>query len=46
MNIKRGIEGAGSYSIDVDASNLQNGIYFYTMTAGNQKVSKKMVVLK
>jgi len=46
MNIKRGVESAGFYTIDVDASNLQNGIYFYTMTAGNQKVSKKMVVLK
>ncbi|MFO7722698.1 MAG: T9SS type A sorting domain-containing protein [Bacteroidales bacterium] len=46
MNIKKGVESAGIYTIDVDASNLQNGIYFYTMTAGNQKVSKKMVVLK
>ncbi len=46
MNIKRGIEMPGNYTIDVDAANLQNGIYFYTLNAGSSKASKKMVVLK
>lgn len=46
MNLKKGIEAPGVYTIEVDAANLQNGIYFYTLTAGNHKASKKMVVLK
>lgn len=46
MNIKRGLETPGSHMIELDAANLQNGIYFYTLTAGNHKASKKMVVLK
>jgi hypothetical protein len=46
MNIRKGVEAPGMQSIDIDASNLQNGIYFYTLTAGNHKASKKMVVLK
>ncbi len=37
---------AGSYKITFDASNLSHGIYFYTMTAGDYRETKRMVLLK
>lgn len=46
MSINKGVEIPGIQTIEVDAANLTNGIYFYTLTAGNYKASKKMVVLK
>jgi hypothetical protein len=36
----------GSYTIEFDASNLANGIYFYQMAADNFISTKKMLVLK
>ncbi len=35
---------AGAYSFTVDVSELNSGIYFYTVTVGNKSVSKKMIV--
>jgi hypothetical protein len=46
MSLNQGIVAPGMHNIQIDAANLQNGIYFYTLTAGNHKASKKMVVLK
>ncbi|HRZ43031.1 MAG TPA: T9SS type A sorting domain-containing protein [Bacteroidales bacterium] len=46
MSEKLGMETPGQHTFEVDARSLQNGIYFYTLTAGQQKASKKMVVLK
>ena len=46
MSINRGVEAAGMHTLDIDASNLTNGVYFYTLTAGNQRATKKMVVMK
>jgi hypothetical protein len=37
---------AGVHGFDVDASNLSSGIYFYTMTAGDFKDTKKMLLVK
>jgi len=37
---------AGSYNTDFNASNLPTGIYFYKLEAGNQVLSKKMILLK
>jgi hypothetical protein len=36
----------GRYSVNFDASNLPSGIYFYTITSGSFKDTKKMVLLK
>jgi hypothetical protein len=36
----------GSYKITWDASNFPSGVYYYSMTAGDFKDTKKMIVLK
>jgi hypothetical protein len=36
----------GSYSINVDGSNLSAGVYYYTLSAGNFIQVKKMVLIK
>lgn len=35
---------AGSHSISLDISGLNTGIYFYTVTAGSERISRKMMV--
>jgi hypothetical protein len=37
---------AGSYIVDFDARTLSSGIYFYTLTAGQFKDTKKMLLIK
>lgn len=37
---------AGTYAVDHDASKLTSGIYYYQITAGDYKVTKKMILLK
>jgi len=37
---------AGRYNINFDASNLPSGIYFYKVIAGNQSMTRKMVLTK
>ena len=37
---------AGNYTYDFDATKLPSGIYLYTLSAGNYKETKKMVLLK
>lgn len=37
---------AGSYSITWDASNMTNGVYFYSMQAGNFVQTRKLLLLK
>jgi len=35
---------AGSHQFTIDANSMTNGIYFYTIYAGKESVSKKMIV--
>ncbi|MEE9449994.1 MAG: T9SS type A sorting domain-containing protein [Ignavibacteriaceae bacterium] len=37
---------AGVYEVEFDASGLNSGIYFYTLSAGNYVVTKKMILMK
>lgn len=37
---------AGSYSVELNASSLPSGIYFYTLTSGNFIDTKKLILLK
>jgi hypothetical protein len=36
--------GAGTHEFTLDVTRYEAGIYFYTVTAGNSKVTKKMIV--
>jgi hypothetical protein len=37
---------AGSYSAELNASNLPSGVYFYKLSAGDYTATKKMVLIK
>jgi glucose/arabinose dehydrogenase len=39
-------KSAGSYDVDLDASQLTSGIYFYKLTAGEFSSTRKMILLK
>ena len=39
-----GHKTTGTHTLKIDASNLAPGVYFYTVTSGNQKVTHKMIV--
>jgi hypothetical protein len=34
----------GNHSMTMDVSNMASGVYFYTITANGQKVTRKMIV--
>ncbi len=44
--IVSGEQNAGTYQATIDGSNLSSGIYFYRLEAGDQVLSKKMVLMK
>jgi Secretion system C-terminal sorting domain/Abnormal spindle-like microcephaly-assoc'd, ASPM-SPD-2-Hydin len=39
-------QDAGSYEVEIDASNLVSGVYFYTLRAGNSFQTRKMILLR
>lgn len=39
-----GYNTAGAHTLTIDGSNLTPGVYFYTVTAGESKVTQKMIV--
>lgn len=44
LELNKGFVSAQTHTFTIDASNLQAGVYFYTVTAGNSQVTKKMIV--
>ncbi len=44
--LEEGLKEAGNYEIEFDGSNLQSGIYFYTLSSGDFISTKKMILLK
>ncbi len=44
MQIDRGNVAAGMHEFVIDGSKLGNGIYFYTVYAGKESVTRKMIV--
>ncbi|MFZ1730045.1 MAG: T9SS type A sorting domain-containing protein [Bacteroidota bacterium] len=41
-----GVHSAGSHSIDFDASRLSGGMYVYRLSAGDESISKRMMLVK
>ena len=41
-----GEKGAGNYSVNYEAIGLSAGIYYYTLTTGDDTISKKMLLVK
>ena len=39
-------KSAGSYKVNIDASRLSSGVYFYQLRTGNYIATKKMILLK
>jgi len=39
-----GYKGAGTTTLTINGENLTSGVYFYTVTAGESKVTRKLVV--
>jgi hypothetical protein len=37
---------AGKFAVDFDASSLSSGVYFYTLTSGDFRETKKMLLIK
>lgn len=46
MTLFSGVQSAGSYNVDFNASKLTSGIYVYQIQAGNFTSSKKMMLIK
>jgi hypothetical protein len=42
--IEKGDVASGSYDFKIDGSKLGNGIYFYTVYAGQESITRKMIV--
>ena len=45
-NLVCGLQDAGYYTLKFNADNLSSGVYFYRLSAGNEVITKKMVLMK
>jgi hypothetical protein len=42
--VTKGNVAAGNHTLNIDASKLSSGVYFYTVNADNSSITKKMIV--
>ncbi len=42
----QGEQDAGNYEVTFDAEQLESGVYFYTISAGKYRISRKLLVLR
>ena len=42
--INNGHSNAGTHNLVINAENLSSGVYFYTVNAGNNAITKKMII--
>jgi subtilisin family serine protease len=46
ITLVNGNQNAGNYKVELNASNLPSGVYFYQLHAGNYIETKKMILLR
>ncbi len=46
MSINEGVRSAGQYKVRINTNELQSGVYFYTIIAGNETATRKMNVIR
>ncbi|MBP7496430.1 MAG: T9SS type A sorting domain-containing protein [Bacteroidales bacterium] len=46
FNLNQGTQNAGNHNINLNVSSLKDGLYYYTLTAGNEKLTRKMIITK
>jgi hypothetical protein len=46
QTIEQGRQSTGAHAIQLNSANLQAGMYFYTLTAGTNRITKRMIVVK
>jgi hypothetical protein len=46
QTINEGTRPAGKYSVKLETSNLEAGIYYYALNAGKGRIAKKMTIVK
>jgi hypothetical protein len=44
MNMNQGEQVAGAHQIEINAENLQTGVYFYSLNVDGKRVTRRMVV--
>jgi len=44
LNVDEGFQTTGKHTITLNASSLNAGVYYYTLVAGNAKVTKRMII--
>lgn len=44
MNINEGLKNVGKHNLTFSSGNLQSGIYYYTITSGDYKKTRSMVI--
>lgn len=44
MNVQKGTQAAGEYNLFLNADEFAPGVYYYTLRAGEQQLTKKMII--